>query len=170
MIQIDIRSLKPGIHEFEWQPEAEALDLDTEVFREMKVSARLDFHPSRIFVTLETQARAHLTCDRTLVKFDQDVDGTHSVLFSSEEMLAEGEEQDDDIRELGKGDEEIDLTDIVRDTFILSIPARKIAPGADEEEIPLSFGKPDTDGQDVDPRWEALRKLSSMQDKNEGEE
>ena len=170
MICIDIKSLTPGIHEFAWQPAAEALELDSGVYRDLEVSARLDFSPSRIFVTLQTRAIAQLVCDRTLVDFDQEVEGTHSILYSSGDLVEDAEAQDDDIRELKKGDEEIDLTDIVRDTLILSIPARKIAPGADEKEIPLAFGTPQSGEAAIDPRWEALRKLSSMKDDNEEEE
>ena len=170
MIRIDIKSLEPGIHEFEWSPEAEALDLDSEVFRELKVEARLDFHPSRIFGTLRTSAQARLVCDRTLVEFDLPVKGNHSLLFSGEGLLEGMEEQDDDIRELTSTDEEIDLTDVVRDTFILSIPARKLAPGAESEELPQVFGQAQSDGPAVDPRWEALRKLSSWGGETEDED
>lgn len=170
MIQVDIKSLKPGIHEFEWEPTAEELELDPDVFRELHVDARLDFHPSRIFVTLDTSAVAQLTCDRTLVTFDQEVEGSHSVLFSSRDMLEEGAEEDDEIRELKTGDEEIDLTDLVRDTFILSVPARKIAPGAESADIQMAYGGPESGDSVVDPRWEALRKLSSLEQSSEDQE
>ncbi len=170
MIQVDIKSLRPGIHEFEWKPTAEELELDPDVFRALHVGARLDFHPSRIFVTLETSALARMVCDRTLVEFDEEVDGEHSVLFSGADMLEDGMEEDDDIRELKSGDEEIDLTGVVRDTFILSIPARKIAPGAESTDIQLAYGAPESGEPAVDPRWEALRKLSSMGQESEDQE
>ena len=162
MIQVDIKSLKPGIHEYEWQPDAVELELDPAIYREMHVKARVDYHPSRIFVTLHTTAGVRLVCDRTLVEYDDEVDGEHSVLFSSVDMLEGQETLDDEIRELKTGDEEIDLTDLVRDTFILSIPARKIAPGAESADIPMAFGGAKKGEPAVDPRWEALRKYSSM--------
>ncbi len=170
MIQIDIKALKPGLYDYEWRPEAELLGLDPEVFRELHVEAHVDLGASRIFVTIGTHANARLLCDRTLVAFDQFVEGKHQVLFSSAALMKDMEEQDDDIRELGAGDEEIDITDVVKDTFILSIPIRKVAPGADDEEIPLVFGTSETKGASVDPRWEALRKLSSQGDASEADE
>ncbi|MEM8483956.1 MAG: DUF177 domain-containing protein [Bacteroidota bacterium] len=160
MIQVDIKSLKPGIHDFEWQPSPEALGLDPDVFQELHVGARVDFHPNRIFVVLETEAEAHLKCDRTLASFTQLVEGEHQVLYSATPSV-DGESVDDEVQRIGHADEEIDLTAFVRDTFILSIPARKIAPGADMEEIPLEFGAPAGSEAGIDPRWEALRKLSS---------
>ncbi len=161
MIRVDIKSLKPGIHEFEWQPEPDALGLDPDVFHELHVDARVDFNPNRIFVVLQTEAEAHLNCDRTLQPFTQIVQGEHQVLYSDEPPVEGEAEADDEVQRIRQTDEEIDLTEFVRDTFILSIPARKIAPGADEEEIPLEFGRPTDEKAVVDPRWEALRKLSS---------
>ena len=163
MICIDIKSLKPGIHEFDWDPTAQALDLDPEIFDQLHVAVQLDFHPSRILVHLSTTAEAQLTCDRTLEPFTQHVEGGHTVLFSGEGLIDAGEDSDDDVRPLKSNDEEIDLTDLVRDTFILSIPVRKIAPGAEDEEIPLAFGAPDAEESAIDPRWEALKKLSSSE-------
>lgn len=167
MIRVDIKSLKSGIHEFEWDPAPDALGLDPDVFHNLHVDARLDFHPNRIFVMLETEAEAHLHCDRTLEPFTQLVEGTHQVLFSTTPPVEGEDEPDDEVQYIGQADEEIDLTDVIRDTFILSIPARKIAPGADTEEIPLEFGG--SEGA-VDPRWEALRKLSSQGGGGEAEE
>ncbi len=161
MIRIDIKSLEPGIHTYEWSPEADGLELDPEVFNQVHVAAQLDYHPTRILVTIQTSAIASLTCDRTLVKFDEKVTGEHSVLFASNHLNENEKEPDDAVRLLAATDEEIDLTDLVRDTFILSIPARKIAPGAELEEIPLKYGETQSDSA-VDPRWEALRKLSSQ--------
>lgn len=163
MISIDIKSLKPGIYTYDWDPTADSLDLDPEVFDELHVAVQLDFHPSRILAHLETTAEARLICDRTLVQFSQQVEGAHTILFSAEGLVEAGDESDDDVRELKSSDEEIDLTDLVRDTFVLSIPVRKIAPGAEEEEIPLAFGTPDAGEGAIDPRWEALRKLSSQE-------
>ena len=165
MIRIDIKPLTPGIHEFTWEVDAEGLNLDAGLFDDMHVMARIDFYPTRIFVTVHTQAVAHLVCDRTLVDFDEVVRGEYSVLFSSDDSFREEErrESDDDVRFLAPEVDEIDLTDIVRDTFMLSLPVRRIAPGAEAKEIPLEFGAPDEEGY-IDPRWEALRELKSKPD------
>ena len=170
MIRIDIKSLKPGIHHFEWSPDATELELDSDLFGNLYVAARLDFHPARIYVVLQTRALAHLICDRTLKAFDEEVEGEHQILFSNDQIVDDVEAQEDDgMKILPQGAEEIDLTDVVRDTFILSIPARKVAPGAEAEEIPLEFGAPDGEGA-IDPRWEALRKLSSLSEDDDSKE
>lgn len=159
MVQVDLKSLKAGIHEFEWVLTAENLDLDPEVFEDVELFVRLDYHSTRVFVNIYTDSIAHLTCDRTLVEFDQPVHGEYSILFSGPEMFEGMEEAEEDIRLLPSGVEEIDLTDAVRDTLLLALPQRRIAPGADDEDIPLRFGAPDGEGAEVDPRWEALKAL-----------
>ena len=59
----------------------------------------------------------------------------------------------------------IDLADAVRDTLLLAVPARKVAPGAEDVEIPTVFGAPTAaDGTPIDPRWEALRALQEGDD------
>ena len=71
----------------------------------------------------------------------------------------EEKETEDEIRSISSTDEELDITDIVRDTLLLAIPVRKIAPGAEEAEIPVAFGAPAD--ADLDPRWEALKALKN---------
>ena len=156
MLSVSITSLKEGVHDVELHPEADALALDPAVFRSITVAARLDRRGDRIMVTLEASALATLTCDRTLKLFDQPLEGTHHVLFAPPE-IADG---DEDVRVLLPADQEIDLTEPARDTLLLALPARCLAPGAEDEEIPVRFGEPTGDDA-IDPRWEALRKLRS---------
>ncbi len=159
MLQIKIANLKPGIHRFELKPDAEALDLDPSKFENIRVDAQLDYHEERILVRLAARADATLECDRTLEEFSQPLQGEHSILFAPLDVAEAAAAQFEDVRALQPGDQEIDITEAVRDTLLLAIPARCIAPGAEEREIPTEFGKPDGEQGAIDPRWEALRKL-----------
>ena len=158
MVQIDLKALKAGVHEFDWVLSAESIGIDPGLFDEIELYIRLDYSPVRVFVEMQIDSTAHLVCDRTLVDFDQPVQGEYSVLFSGPEMFEGMEEEDEDIRLLTPDVEEIDLTDVVRDTLLLSVPQRRIAPGAEDEDIPLQFGGADN-VEEVDPRWEALKVL-----------
>jgi len=159
MLQIKSSSLKPGVHRFELEPEAGAVDLDPSRFEDIRVDVSLDYHEERIFVKLRAHALATLQCDRTLVDFKQQLEGEYSLLFASPDIAESGTVGSGEVRELEPGDQEIDLTDAVRDTILLAIPARCIAPGAEDETIPMQFGAADGRGDYIDPRWEALRKL-----------
>lgn len=159
MLRIEIAPLGAGIHAFELSPQAEALELDPEKFGDLQVNVRLDVQEKRILAMLEATATAELVCDRTLRPFEQEIGGSYSLLFAPPEFAQETDAYDE-VRVLHPGDREIDLTEAVRDTVLLAVPARCVAPGAEEEEIPTSFGESeDEETGAVDPRWEALRKL-----------
>ncbi len=155
MIRIDIASLKGGVNRLEFTPSAEELELDSEVFSDVEVRAELDVRADQILVRFDADAVAHLVCDRTLKPFTQNVSGSYAVLFTSAE--ATGLDGVDDVRTYSATDRTIDISEPVRDTLILALPTKRIAPGADEVEIPNRFGE--VDEGEIDPRWEALRGL-----------
>lgn len=156
---IDITHLEPGFHTWSLRPSAEELDLDPAVFRNLLVEVRLELGRERALVLLEAQAVARLECDRTLVEFEQPVRGEYSLLLVPEDRLEEAAEKDEEALPLPQPGETLDLTGAVRDTLVLALPVRRIAPGAEEQEIPLRFGSPPEEGAPADPRFEALRKL-----------
>ncbi len=98
-------------------------------------------------------------CDRTLVSYDEPVAGDYAMLYVTQREAEPADESLDDVIELAPDEEEIDLTEAVRDTLLLALPHRRVAPGADALELPTQFGAP-AEGDDVaDPRWDALRQL-----------
>ena len=162
MLEIRIASLKEGVHEFVLDPEASAVALDPERFADIHVEVRLDVHADRVLADLKASAMATLECDRTLQLFQQALYGSYTVLFASPDLVAQDEAAYDDVRVLLPSDQAIDLTEVVRDTLLLEIPARCVAPGADDLDLPTRFGE--AEGARVDERWEALRKLRSDPD------
>ncbi len=164
MLTIDITSLSTGIHHFELAPSADQVNLDPSSFEDIQVDAVLQYHRDRILVKLHATARATLTCDRTLQAYEQDIEGGYNVLFGPPSMVGQDGDEFEEVRPLDPADREIDLTDVVRDTILLAIPQRQIAPGAEDEPIAREFGAPeaedDTDDEEgVDPRWDALKEL-----------
>ena len=160
MLTVDITSLSSGIHQLEMTPSPETADLDPTTFEEVRVEAELQCHRDRILVTLLATATAELTCDRTLQRYEQPVEGQYSVLFGPPSMVGQEGEEFDEVRPLDPSAREIDLTDVVRDTLLLALPQRRIAPGAEDEPIAREFGAPeDEEETPVDPRWSELRTL-----------
>ncbi len=158
MLQINVAGLEAGAHRMVLEPSAEDLDLTAETFSSIRVDTHLFAQPNRILVAFTALADAALTCDRTLEPFVQPIEGEYSLLFAAPGTVTDAEEHDD-VRDLFPTDQEIDITDAVRDTLLLAVPQRKIAPGAEDEEIQTAFGAPSGNEDVADPRWAALRAL-----------
>lgn len=164
MLRIDLTPFSNGVHQVTLEPDAQALELDPDRFADIHVDVVLDIKHDQVLVSLDAAAVATLACDRTLVLFDQPIAGTYSLLFAAPSRAQQGDDEDPfaDVRVLHPADRTIDLTDAVRDTLMLAIPARKVAPEAEDQEIPTTFGEPkDGDQPTIDPRWEALKALRS---------
>ena len=157
MLRIDLAPLKEGLHQLHLETTPEALDLDPAVFSDVGVEAVLDYHNDQALVSLTATATARLECDRTLVLFDQSIEGTYEVLFVPPERRRQEAEDVEEVRVLEPSDPVLDITEAVRDTLMLAIPARKVAPGAEDAELPMHFG--DASESEPDPRWAALKAL-----------
>lgn len=157
VLALEIADFLSGTRTVELTPTPEDLELDPADFRDIRVTAHLDRTGNRVFVQFDVTGTARLQCDRTLVDFDQDLTGRYGVLFAPAEELEELGDDPDAVREFDPTSHELDVTEAVRDTLLLSIPLRRIAPGAEEVPIQTSFGS--LDDEMADPRWEALRPL-----------
>lgn len=168
MLRIDITPFTSGVHHVELSPDPEDLELEAEKFENIHVEARLDCHRDRILVTMTVRGVATLTCDRTLREYQETLEGEYRVLFGPEHMVGADHDHFDEVRPLHPSDREIDVTDLVRDTLLLAIPHRKVAPGADQEDIQMQFGPAEPveedEPRDIDPRWEKLRELRESKD------
>lgn len=165
MLTIDITSLPEGIHHLDLDPTPDEVNLDPSKFDDIHVDLVLQHHRDRILVKLHASGTAELTCDRTLRPYDEQIDGAYNVLFGPASLVGRDGDEFDEVRPLDSSDREIDLTDIVRDTLLLAIPQRQVAPGAEDEPIDETFGEVDDDaeGGPADPRWSELEKLKGDQ-------
>lgn len=160
--RIDIRPLEHGRHRFEFAPSAASLELDGERFSSIFVEATVDVSRETV-IEVEAAAIARLTCSRTLVEYDEPLEGSLSLVVLRD-VLEEDESDDRPLDEpdmIEVIDGIVDLTTPARDILLLAVPSRPVAPEAVNVEIQTTFG---ADGGDVDPRWEALQKLRSADD------
>jgi uncharacterized protein len=156
MLRIRISTLNEGENQLQLLATAESLELPPDTFSDIQVDCRIHAAPQRIVVHLETTCTARLVCDRTLVEFDETLTGSYSVVFTTEDVDAEGRESG--LVHFAPSEDELDLTDSVRDTILLSVPLRKVAPQAEGLDLQTSFGSSEED-TGSDPRWEVLRQL-----------
>lgn len=170
MLRLDITPFKSGVHQVELDPDPADLEFDLEPFDDVHdvsdiyVDITIQAHRDRLLLHIDVEAEAELTCSRTLKTFEETVFGQYSVLFGPEELVGTETDDYDEVRPLSRGDREVDITDVVRDTIMIAIPQRKVAPGAEDEDIDMEFGAPDDPDEaeePVDPRWSELQKLKS---------
>ena len=135
-------------------PVAADVDLDPSKFSDIRVDSAVTALEDQLIVVLNCSASAHLICDRTLEPFVEEIEGEFGVVYKND--LGD-EPESEELKLLPSDARQIVLTEAVRDTLVLAIPARKIAPAAREIEIPTEFGVSET--KEMDPRWEALKAL-----------
>lgn len=164
MVTINIATLPEGMHDVVLEPVAEDLELEADRFEAIRIDARLNYFDGRVLADLEVAATATLECDRTLQLFKKRIKGRYTTLFAPEQDPEREHDAFEDVRVLDPWDREIDLTDVVRDTLLLSIPVRCVAPGAEEMEIQTKYGDAESE---IDPRWEALAKLRAGHSREE---
>lgn len=156
MFRVSLSHLSDGLHAETHTPSADDLGLDPDVFSDITVELRLDVRDRRVLAQYDVSATATLECDRTLAMYPQPLDGSHAVLFVPPGPdLAD---DDDDVQPLATDATEIDLTDAVRDTLLLSVPQRHVSPEGEAIELDTAFGA-DDDETSSDTRWDALRAL-----------
>ena len=168
MLRIDLTPFSNGVHQVTLAPDAQTLDLAPDRFADIEVDVVLDIRHDQVLVSLDATAVATLECDRTLVLFDQPIAGSYSLLFAVPSRMQAADDDDpfSEVQVLHPSDRTIDLTKAVRDTLMLAIPVRKVAPEAEDQEIPTAFGVPEDDDEPaIDPRWEALKALRTDDDR-----
>ena len=138
-------------------PDAEDLDLDPEVFSALGVTDNQDHRSDKRRLRIRAEAVVNLTCDRTLRVFSKRIQGQHELAIVNSDERA-GDEAEADQVVLQPFQTKIDLTSAVRDTLLLAVPVRKVAPEAESLVIPTVYGAPD---ESEPAYWDALNKLKA---------
>jgi uncharacterized metal-binding protein YceD (DUF177 family) len=117
-----------------------------------------------IDASFQIDGSVELICDRSLDKFDYNINLTNRILFKYGE---EDREIDDKVEMISRNRQTINMAQYIYEFVITGMPMKKLHPRylADDikEEIVYSSGntpeESEKQDQEVDPRWEALKKL-----------
>jgi len=167
MIKIKIPDLLEGLNHFTFieSPQSLGIEGPSPFTKEIEVKVAVDKNGGNLYINAHINSTGDFICDRCLKNFRRKVEGELVLYYTSERnilsFLPEGEEE---FRWLAPGDLEIDITKELHDTLLLAVPmkilckedCRGLCPhcGADLNEGPCGCDAPQ-----IDPRWEALRKL-----------
>ena len=108
-----------------------------------------------------------LVCDRSLRKFDRDIEGSYHIVYEPD-PVEEFETEKSAVKRISAELPVIDIRKEVSDTIILHTPIKKVHPDYLDESGKIidfevkTYGSPATDEERIDPRWVALKKLKQI--------
>lgn len=128
-------------------------------------NVEVDFYKTDHFIkiTFGVDADIQLVCDRSLKPYSNVVNGSYEILFDPN-PIEESVTEKETVRQISPDGAEISIEKEVRDTILLNLPTRKIHPKfLDEHGNPIEFETQTfgeiADKDEIDPRWEDLKKL-----------
>ena len=161
--------LKNRKHEFRFEIDKEFFQLfDTEQeFTDPKIVADvyMDKHSTFLEFVIATKGTVRLICDITNDPFDHPIENDIKVLVNFGE---EYDDSDEDVITIPTNDHAFNVSQLIYEDVMLSIPMKKISPNVSEKDLEAleKFSPKEIEEEqehDSDPRWDALKKLK---DKN----
>ncbi len=135
----------------------------------LKAEVALDKRETFIDATFVIDGTVKLTCDRSLETFDEPIRTKKKLVFKYGDA---NEELSDEIVMIHRDSDSLELGQYIFEFIALEIPMKKLHPRFREEEadddsaegkIIYSSGSSSQDdttgGDEIDPRWEKLKKL-----------
>lgn len=162
-MKISIANLSEGIHTFHLNAEPIDLGLGENFTDPVFVDVTLDKTGKQVFLKAKVSTSARFLCDRCVDEFRQDLRALYQMVYLYDESDAVKFEREE-VCLITQGATLIDITDDVRQYLLLALPLKLLC---DEECGGLcphcgkkrSCGDCRCSGEDIDPRWESLKKL-----------
>lgn len=165
--QIDIFSLSNKLHEFEFEITDKLLQVyEHSLLEKGEGTCKLELLKSETMMTLSFNitGKIELTCDRSLDKFMYPIDLEEKIIIKFGE---EDYSLSDDVLVIKSDTPSLNVGDLIYEFINLAVPMKKLHPrykDEDEDQPDLIYSSQDEDtneknDQEVDPRWEALKKL-----------
>jgi uncharacterized metal-binding protein YceD (DUF177 family) len=163
--------LKLGKHHFDYQIDKAFFEhFEYEDFNDVTVLTDLVFEKKTTLLELhfKISGTINVDCDISNEPYDQKIKGAFDLVVKFGE---EFNDENDDILIIPHGEYEINVAQYIYELIILSVPAKRIHPGIKdgslksdilkklEELSPKSKENNKNKAEEVDPRWNTLKKL-----------
>lgn len=168
--EVVFSGLKEGKHKFQFEINKAFFELfETEQeFTNPRITADvlMDKHSTFLEFWIKTKGVVTLVCDITNEEFDHPIENEIKVLVKFGE---EYDDSDEDVITIPSTDHAFNVAQLIYEDVSLSIPMKKVSPNVDDEDLEIleKYSPKETENQageeEIDPRWEALKKLK---DKN----
>ena len=169
---VNIVGLSNKVHHFDFEIGNDFFEaFGTELLSEGKLTAEvaLDKRETFIEASFVIKGFVKLICDRSLDPFDHPIHTKRKLVFKYGDA---NEELSDEIVMIHRDADRLELGHYIFEFIALEVPMKKLHPRFQDEEseddnsegkiIYSSKRAPDddrTDGGDIDPRWDVLKKL-----------
>ena len=161
---IPISGLALGKHSFQYEITDEFFKgMDYSEIQQGKVNVNLDIDRVETMLTLtfDIEGTVRVMCDRCADEFDQPID-SNQVFYIK--LGTENAEESDDVMVMPADQHDFDLTSLIYEFIILSIPMHRVHPEGqcNPEIIDMLNGMQEVaeeDEESIDPRWAALKDI-----------
>ncbi|HKL39677.1 MAG TPA: DUF177 domain-containing protein [Cryomorphaceae bacterium] len=159
---IPVYGLKPGIHNYEFelnQSFFESFDSELLDNPNIRVELLLEKTSNMVILNFTASGTGEVPCDRCGDTIEIPLECTDRVIVKY------GEEKPidvDDIIVLLPNEHELDVSQRIHEMLVLNMPlklAHESLEDCDQDVIKRLSGNERNEDNDIDPRWEALRKL-----------
>lgn len=179
---IDIFRLSNKQHVYEFEVGNSFFESFEQSFIEvgkLDVIIKLDKTETMITALFDIKGFVELTCDRSLEKFDYPIDTHSRMIFKFGD---ENRELDDDIFEVSRNAQQLEMAQHIFDFIGLEVPMKKLHPRFQEDEdleeeddaaaegiliyssstaATSQDGDEESSEDDIDPRWQILKNLKN---------
>ena len=169
---VNIVGLANKVHHFEFEIGKDFFsEFGTNLLSQgsLKAEVVLDKRETFIGASFHIEGSVQLICDRSLDSFDYPIQTEKNLVFKYGDA---NEELSDEIIMIHRDSDSLELGQYIFEFIALEIPMKKLHPRFQDEEaeddhsegkiIYSSKPSPDedrNDGEDIDPRWDVLKKL-----------
>lgn len=167
---IQFVGLKLGKHHFEYKITKAFFDcFEYDEFNEVNVTTNLTLDKKTTFMELNFQIEGwvNVNCDLTNEPYNQEVEGSFDLVVK---FGQEYNDENDAILIIPHAEYEINVAQYIYELIILSVPLKRIHPGVKDgtlksealkklEELSPKQKDNNNNTDEVDPRWDKLKKL-----------
>jgi uncharacterized protein len=164
--RVNILGLSLNIHHFEYELGKDFFKkYDSGLVSEGTFKADVDLDKRETFLEADFKIKGsvRLVCDRSLDEFDYPIDVSSRIIFKYGD---EDKEISEDVMMIHRGTETLELGKFIYEFIALAVPMKKLHPRFKDESgeeggiIYTSETEEEKKKEDIDPRWEMLKKLN----------
>lgn len=167
---IQFVGLKVGKHHFDYQIDKKFFEyFEFEDFNDFSIKADVTLEKKQTLLEFDFKISGtiNVNCDLSNEPFDQEIQGEFQLVVK---FGQEFNDDNEDIIIILHGEYEINIAQYIYELIVLSVPTKLIHPGVKDgtlksdilnklEELSPKPLKEKDDTEDIDPRWNTLKKL-----------